>query len=179
MDDRSAAPTVVEVARFWSQVDVAGPGECWPWRSALNGSGYGAVKWRGAGTSASRVAYRITHPEVVLESTDFVCHHCDNPMCCNPGHLFLGDAASNMADMHAKGRGRPPGAAARAKGAVTKHRRAVDERLPALLAQVRERQLAGLPTTYRSIAKLDGYWSARNTLGMSHRQIVEAARCSA
>lgn len=94
--------------RFWSHVDRSGgPDACWPWVvGAAFKRGYGMFRigWKKPLIQASRFAYQLTHGgELVTEQ--FVMHSCDNPPCCNPAHLSLGNAAENNADMWRKGRG--------------------------------------------------------------------------
>lgn len=91
--------------RFWEKVDRRGPDDCWLWTACTTDSGYGQIS-EGAGTRkllrAHRVSYEIENGPI----TDGlqVLHECDNPPCCNPNHLFLGDHQANMADMVEKQR---------------------------------------------------------------------------
>lgn len=93
--------------RFWARVERRGPRECWPWTGPPSDWGYGLIRIASHIYIASRVAWTLakkTEPGSLL-----VCHRCDNPLCCNPAHLFLGTDGDNHRDMMAKGRWRPNG----------------------------------------------------------------------
>lgn len=90
--------------RFWSKVDKSGgPTACHPWIGALKGSaGYGSFSHKNKSVLAHRKAYELTYGPITEGMK--VLHHCDNPPCCNPIHLFEGTTADNNADKVAKGR---------------------------------------------------------------------------
>ena len=92
--------------RFWGKVDKRSLDECWPWMAYRNSGGYGKIKVDGKCLSAHRISW-ILHFGPIPKGM-CVLHHCDNPSCMNPYHLFIGSPADNAADRGAKGRGNQP-----------------------------------------------------------------------
>jgi hypothetical protein len=87
--------------RFWSKVDTSA--ECWIWTAAKRRDGYGMFQSETARNEvAHRVAWRLTHGPI--PDGMCICHHCDNPPCVRPDHLFLGTVADNNRDKTEKGR---------------------------------------------------------------------------
>jgi hypothetical protein len=93
---------------FWKRVDVKGINDCWPWLQGTNGCGYGAVFLTSVPherihmVGAHRLSWILTHGEIPKGM--LICHHCDNPICVNPAHLFMGTYHDNAIDCHDKGR---------------------------------------------------------------------------
>lgn len=75
---------------------------CWEWIGCRNKDGYGITYETYKNVSASRVSYKIHNGPI--PNGMCVLHHCDNPGCVNPEHLFIGTQQDNVKDMDQKGR---------------------------------------------------------------------------
>lgn len=75
---------------------------CWNWVGAISGDGYGSLS---DGTRMAK-AHRFSYGRFVGKIPEglVICHKCDNTLCVNPDHLFVGTMKDNMEDMVIKRR---------------------------------------------------------------------------
>jgi hypothetical protein len=89
--------------RFWAKVQKTET--CWLWTAHKAHFGYGEIKMSTPpykNLRAHRVSWELHFGPIPPGAQ--VLHHCDNPACVRPDHLFLGSDLDNQRDAIAKGR---------------------------------------------------------------------------
>lgn len=118
---------------YWSHVLIVHEDGCWGWRGSRtnSGRGYGAIKAQQKKYMAHRVAYEIFNGPI--PDNLWVLHKCDNPICSNPDHLWLGTCADNVGDMLQKGRHSPNGL----RGSEIGSSKLTEDQIPLIRADAR------------------------------------------
>lgn len=75
---------------------------CWIWTHGTDSHGYGKITYKSVTAKAHRVSYSLYISDIPAGL--HILHKCDNPICVNPDHLFMGTHADNMRDKTKKGR---------------------------------------------------------------------------
>ena len=92
----------IRLKKYVRQGHVLG---CWEWIGAVQSPGYGCFSLDGERMLAHRASWLLFKgPIPENEGRTFsVLHHCDNKLCVNPEHLFLGTHSDNAVDSYRKG----------------------------------------------------------------------------
>jgi transcriptional regulator len=91
---------------IWKYVSNYGDySKCWEWQRSTS-RGYGQFRLDGKYRKTHQIAYELAKGSI---EGLYVCHSCDNKLCCNPKHLWLGTNADNQLDAVKKGRSFPTG----------------------------------------------------------------------
>lgn len=129
---------------FWSMIKVA-PSGCWEWTAGKNPQGYGKISITLFGKreqQAQRVAW--IYKNGPIPNGRMICHHCDNPACINPDHLFVGTHKENSDDKVKKGRQWKP------IGTLNPHTKINEDVVRTI------RTLRGHGIAYKEVARISG-----------------------
>lgn len=91
------------IQRFWERTQTKGPDDCWVWTGCKDSMGYGVIYCEKRTIKAHRLSMMIFLKRI-LSKEEHVLHKCDNPICVNPNHLFIGNMQINNEDMYKKKR---------------------------------------------------------------------------
>jgi endogenous inhibitor of DNA gyrase (YacG/DUF329 family) len=138
--------------QFWKRVAKSDDG-CWLWTGVRGNDGYGQASINGAMDRAHRVVWAATHGPIPAGLQ--VCHHCDQPLCVRPEHLFLGTAGDNYVDSRAKDRN--------SRGSRNGHAKLTEAQVAAMRAGPRRR---GNPQR----------WAQRYGLSVRHMKRILSGR---
>jgi hypothetical protein len=86
--------------RFLKYVDISGaPDACWEWTGARQAGPWAYGVFGAGGTTVRAHRWLLGHLRgCPLEKEEVACHHCANPPCVNPAHLYIGDYGTNAQD---------------------------------------------------------------------------------
>jgi len=130
---------------------------CWGWKGGTPDPGYGMFRSKMKQFRAHRASWTLHFGEIPKGMC--VLHKCDNKICSNPDHLFLGTDADNALDMLKKGYHPTLGKAGEASNLSTLKE-----------FQVREiRKLLSLGNTIKDVALL--FSVSNNAIGKIKRNI--------
>jgi hypothetical protein len=152
--------------RFWARVEKRGPSECWLWTAATNGVGYGTIFSGGERAGRMVLAHRLSFEihKGTIPKGHYVCHHCDNPRCVNPEHLFAGTPRENTQDMFAKGRW----SAAPIRGAAQAQAKLSDDQVREIRARIGRVPLRDIAAEFGVSKSL--VWNIKAGLNWTHVQ---------
>jgi len=162
-------------------------GPCWLWTGTFNDNGYG-IHCRLGEQRVHRLSWRLfKNNGEKIEKGMFACHHCDNPSCCNPDHIFIGSPRDNSLDMVSKNR---HSALWNRKIPKSEHPIILQKRLGGQsfsdiaheynVTDVLIKGICNLPRQYRHVPKTDyGQIKAMHLQGVSKEDIALKYGCNA
>lgn len=108
VDLTKEAREVLRIYHFEPKVDKKSKHECWQWTGLVKPNRpYGYVSKRYDKTIAKWFAHRLAwmfRYNCPVPKGLNCCHTCDNTLCVNPDHIFLGTQKQNLDDARRKGR---------------------------------------------------------------------------
>lgn len=104
-DHHDLEPILTSEQYFWVNVQPDPESGCWHWQGYTYEPGYGRM-----GVKPYDYAHRFAYQHFVgpIPRRRWILHHCDNPSCVNPEHLYAGTAKDNALDRERRGRGGGP-----------------------------------------------------------------------